>query len=220
MAADGGVKKRFQYFLDDSGTIVSFRALQGHSGRSLIDPSLRDNVVIPSIFQHFYHIGCALNLFSIINSGLIFGSQKSSDRQTIFFLPIDPRDTDHQDPEHIDFSVPRRARYLHNAWKRHQDAVYLVDINLAIWKGLKFYPTRSNAIILHETLPAYCSPKVVWMETGDIIYEKVYMSSRLPPKISLKHEWKRIRFISRSTCKRWVAIWKIPIEPTNSESNS
>ena len=29
------------------------------------------------------------------------------------------------------------------------------------------------------------------METGKVIYEKVYMSPRPPPKISLKHEWKR-----------------------------
>ena len=29
------------------------------------------------------------------------------------------------------------------------------------------------------------------METGEVIYEKVYMSPRPPPKISLKHEWKR-----------------------------
>ena len=33
--------------------------------------------------------------------------QNSSKRQTGFFLPIDPRDKDHKDPEHIDFSVPR-----------------------------------------------------------------------------------------------------------------
>ena len=29
------------------------------------------------------------------------------------------------------------------------------------------------------------------METGEVLYEKVYMSPRPPPKISLKHEWKR-----------------------------
>ena len=69
--------------------------------------------------------------------------------------------------------------------------MYWVDINLALRKGLKFYQTRSNAIILHETLPAYCIPKVVRMETGDVIYEKVYMSPRPPPKISLKLDWKR-----------------------------
>ena len=78
---------------------------------------------------------------------------------------------------------------MHKAWKKHQNTVYWVDINLALKKGLKFYQTRSNAIILHETLPAYCIPKVVRMETGEIIYEKVYASPLPPPKISLKHDW-------------------------------
>ena len=125
--------------------------------------------MIPSgFFQCIYHIGCGFNLHSIINSGLIPGGQNSSKRQTVFFLPIDPRDKDHQDPEHIDLNVPRRAQYLHNAWKRHQDAVFWVDIDLAIEKGLTFYQTRSNAIILQETLPTYCIPKVVRLKTGEV----------------------------------------------------
>ena len=49
-------------------------------------------------------------------------------------------------------------------------------------KGLKFYQARSNAIILHETLPAYCIPKVVRMETGEVKNGKVYMSPRPPPQ--------------------------------------
>ena len=63
LAAGEGVKRKFQYCTDDSGTIVYFRALQGHSGRNLIDPSLQDNVVIPSnFFQHLYHTECAFKL--------------------------------------------------------------------------------------------------------------------------------------------------------------
>ena len=133
-------------------------------------------IIQSGFFQHIYHIGCAFNLHSIINNGLILGGQNSSKSQTVFFLPIDPRDKGHQYPAKIDFTVPRRAQYLHNAWKKHQDAVYWVDFNLTMKKGLKFYQTRSNAIILHETLPAYCIPKVVRMETGEVIHEKVYMS--------------------------------------------
>ena len=86
-------------------------------------------------------------------------------------------------------SVPCRAQYLHNAWKRHQDAVFWVDINLAIRKGLTFYQTRSNAIILQGILPAYCIPKVVRLKTGKVQYEKAYMTPRPPPKISLRHDW-------------------------------
>ena len=60
LAAGGGAKRRYQYCTDFSGTIVYLRALQGHSGRCLIDPSLQDNVIIQrGFFQHIYHIGCA-----------------------------------------------------------------------------------------------------------------------------------------------------------------
>ena len=186
LAAGGGEKRRFQYCTDASGTIVYFRALQGHSGRNLIDPSLQDNVIIQSnFFQRIYNVGCAFNLHSIINSGLIPGGQSSSKRQTVFFFLVDPMDKSHKDLEKIDLNVPRHAQYLHKAWKRHQDAVYWVDINLAFKKGLTFHPTRSNAIILQDTLPAYCIPKVVRMETGEVLYEKVYMSpSQLPASAS------------------------------------
>ena len=45
MAGGGGNMKRFQYGPDPSGEeIHNLRALQGHSGRSPIDPSLQDNV--------------------------------------------------------------------------------------------------------------------------------------------------------------------------------
>ena len=124
-----------------------------------------------------------------INSGLIPGGQNLSNRQTVFSLPVDPMDKQHKDPETIDLEAPRHAQYIHKAWKKHQNTVYWVDINLALKKGLKFYQTRSNAIILHETLPAYCIPKVVRMETGEVMYEKVYASPRPPPKISLEHDW-------------------------------
>ena len=75
-------------------------------------------------------------------------------------------------------NVPRHAQY----W---------VDIDHAIQKGLTFYQSRSNAIILQGTLPSYCVPKVVRLKIGEVLYEKVSMSPRFPPKISLRHEWTR-----------------------------
>ena len=122
---------------------------------------------------------------------MIPGGQNSSKRQTVFFLPIDPRYKGHKDPGKIDLNVPRRAQYLHNAWKKQQDAENWVDIDLAIKKGLTFYPSRSNAIILQGTLPVFCIPKVVRLKTGEVLYEKAYMSPRPPPKISLRHDWAR-----------------------------
>ena len=200
----GGNKKRYQYSTDSSGTFVHLRTLQGHSGYNLIDPTLQDNVMVQSnFFQHIYHVGCAFNYHSIINSELILGERILSNRQTVFFLPVDPMDKNHNDPDTIDLSVPRHAQYMHKACERHQDAVYWIDINLAMTKGLNFYQTRSNAFILHETLTACCIPKVARMETGEVIFEKVYMSPRPPPKIFLKHDWKkRIAFRTCSTTRR------------------
>ena len=79
MAGGGRNKKRDQYCADSSGVILYTRALQGQSGRNLVDPSLQDNVLIPDVFfQYTYHVGCAINLHSIINSGLIPGGQNLS----------------------------------------------------------------------------------------------------------------------------------------------
>ena len=192
MAGGGGNKKGFQYCTDSSAQEILFlRALQGHSGRNPIDPSLQDNVLIPdSFFEYICHIGCAINLHSITNSDLIPGGQNSSkERQTVFFTAVNPMNKEHKDPYKIDLTAPRLAWYKQKTWKRHQDMVYWVDFQLAQRKGLKFYQTRSNAIILCGTLPAYCIPKVVVMESGEIKNEKVYVSPRPPPKISFKDNW-------------------------------
>ena len=107
MAKGGGTKKRFQYCTDPSGQeIVYFGALQGHSGRNFIDPSLQDNVLIPNdFFEYIYHIGCEINLHSIVNSGLIPGGQNLSNRQTVFFTSVDPMNKEHKDPDVINLDA-------------------------------------------------------------------------------------------------------------------
>ena len=103
MAGGGGNKKIFQYCTDPSGQeILYLRALQGHSGRNPIDPTLRDNVLIPNhFFEYIYHIGYAVNVHSITNSGLIAGGQNSGrDRQTVFFTAVNPMHKNHKDPLH------------------------------------------------------------------------------------------------------------------------
>ena len=93
-------EKDFSIVLILQEKFLYLRALQGHSGRNLVDPSLQDNVLIPDgFFKYIYHVACAINLHSIINSGLIPGSQNLSKRQTVFFLPVDPMDKEQKDPE-------------------------------------------------------------------------------------------------------------------------
>ena len=184
----GGNKKRFQYCTDPSRQeILYLRVLQGHSGRNLIDSSLQDNVLIPKyFFEYIYHIGCAINSHSITNSRLIPGGQILSKRQTVFFTSVDPMNKEYRDPNKHDLDAPRLAWYKQSTWKKHQNTVYWVDIKFAQKKGFKFYQTRSNAIILYDTLPADCIPKAIMMGTGEITYEKVHASPRPPPKTSFK----------------------------------
>ena len=92
-------------------------------------------------------------------------------------------DQDHEDPETIDLGAPRLAQYTHTAWKKHPNTVYSGDI-------------------LRDTLPAYCIPKAIMVETGEVMCEKVFASPRLPPKISIKrHLDEEIGF--RSCCWWW-----------------
>ena len=127
MQGGGGNKKRFQYCIDSSGQgNLYLQAFQSHSGRNFIDPSLQDNVSIPNdFFEYISHIGCAVSLPSITNSGLIPGRQNSSkERQTVFFTAVNPMNKDHKDPQELDLTKSRLASYKQK-WKSHQDTVYL-----------------------------------------------------------------------------------------------
>ena len=191
LAAGGGPKRRYQYCSDYLGAIIYLRALQGHSGDSIIDLAMQDHVLIgPGVFPYNYRVGSNFNIPSILSNGLIPGGQNLSRRQSVFFLPVDPRDENHRDPENIDYSVPRHARYVQNTWKRHQDTVFWIDIDLGIIKeGLKFYQTRSNAIIFQGVLPPSCIVRAERLKSGETLYKRQYLSPRPPPKISLRHDF-------------------------------
>ena len=60
-------------------------------------------------------------------------------------LPVDPRDESHRDPEYVDFFVPRLARLVHSAWKRHQDTVFCV-------KGMYPAPHIHEHFTIHKWL--------------------------------------------------------------------
>ena len=78
-----------------------------------------------------------------------------------------------------DVNNPRIAVYK-NTWTIHQNAVYECNLKVAQKKGLEFYQTRSNEIILYNTLLAICIEKVGYMKSGEELYNKVYQSPRLP----------------------------------------
>ena len=203
--AGGGEKKRFQYCSAFSGTTLYFRALQGHSGRSLMDPSSQDNVIIPD-GKYICHVGCAINVHSIINSGLIPGGQNLSKRQTVFFLPVDPMDKEHKGPDTIDLEAPRLAQSMEDASKcgvlgRHQPCTE------------ERIEVLSNTIERHH--PLQYTPSLV-------MSEKVYASPHPPPKISLKHDWMKElgSEVARQPEEEVARQAKFPIKPTKSKPRS
>ena len=159
MAGGGGNKKKNQYCTEQSRQeILYLRALQGHSGRNPIDPTLQDTVLIPNnFFEYIYHIGCAFNLHSITNSGLIAGGKNSSkDRQTVFFTAVNPMRKDHKDPQELDLTKPRLPSYKQK-WKRHQvrctGSIYSL-LKGKDWSSIKQDRTQSSSTI-HSQLIVY-----------------------------------------------------------------
>ena len=85
--------------------------------------------------------------------------------------------------------MPRHAAYK-QTWKRGQDAVYWIDICRAQRMGLKFFQTRSNARVLHDTLPPKCIAMVVSRKSEQVLYTK-NVSRRFAPTMTFKGKWKK-----------------------------
>ena len=115
-------------------------------------------------------------------------------------------DKSHKDPDVIELSVLRHALYLHKAWKRHQDAVCWVDINLAITEGLKFYQTRSNAIILQETLSLLYSESCQDGNWRSLKRKSIHVTSASTKDLFETRVEKRIGFRTRSTIRSWATV--------------
>ena len=60
---------------------------------------------------------------------------------------------------------------------------------MAQLKGLTLSQTLSNAIILHDSVPADYIDKVVNINSTEVLYESAYVSPRPAPKIVLKESW-------------------------------
>ena len=72
LAKGGGPKKKIQYCLNTNSSehFLYLREIQGHSGGTLVDLTLQDNVLLPDGFaEHINHIGNVCELYSIIKSG-------------------------------------------------------------------------------------------------------------------------------------------------------
>ena len=90
-----------------------FRAIQGHSVLTHIDPTLQDNVLLRDDFaEHIYHVGDSHGLLCVIQSGLIPGGKDvKNGRHAEFFTSVDPMFIDYYREKDFDVTNPRIAVY-------------------------------------------------------------------------------------------------------------
>ena len=93
-------------------------------------------------------------------------------RQAVFFTVVNPMDNQDGLGETLcDLTQATIAPYK-NTWKRFQNTVYWCNLKLAQQRGLQFYQTRSNAVVLYDTLPAEFIDKAICMKTKDQLYQR------------------------------------------------
>ena len=159
-----------------------FRAIQGHSEGTHVDPTFQDNVLLPTGFaDYIYHIGNAHDMHSIIQGWLGPGGRSlTRDRQSVLFTAVSPMYANQaQEEVQYDLDKPIIA-VCKNTWRVHWNTVYWCKLELAQRRGLQFHHPRSHAIALFNTPLAICIEKVENMKTGEDLYCNEIQSPRLP----------------------------------------
>ena len=99
---------------------------------------------------------------------------------------------DHPDEElSDDLPKPRKVHY-HSTWKNTQDAAYWINFVRAQDKGLRFWQTRSQAEIVHNSVPTDCIDKVIPQKGERTLFERL-STPRPAPKIVIKSAWQSQR---------------------------
>ena len=113
-------------------------------------------------------------------------------RQTIFFTPLDPFNSDADEAEsNTDTTKPRKVQYqIH--WIPEQDAVYWIHLSTAQDAGIEFWQTGSDAIITYQSVPKKCVVKVV-SESGKRELCARQFRPRERPKVTLRPPWAHTR---------------------------
>ena len=117
-----------------------------------------------------------LSVCILLSIQIAGGKDRKDGRQTVFFTAFNPM-TDFQEEEYHDVTKPRKVQ-CKTKWKVFQDAEKWISLRNAQDQGLAFWQTRSNAIVLHDSIPADCVERVVNTKTEETLYQKVSLFPR------------------------------------------
>ena len=180
MARGGGNKKRFQYCTDPSGQEIVLSPSSSRSLRTQSHWSYTSGQCVNSERFLRLHLSCRMcNQFTLHHEFRIsprrtkFWAQDRRYSSRLWILR-----SKNTDPEVIDWKHRVMLGTIRKVEEISKHGVFGWHQTGSKRKDFKFLQTRSNAIILYDTLPAHCIPKAIMMETGEIIYQKVYVSIR------------------------------------------
>ena len=126
--------------------------------------------------------------FSIhFGSGILLGGKEND--KAVFFTPLNPFGNDpDEEKSHNDYTVPQKVHYKTN-WKHNQDAVLWITLSRAQDQGLRFWQTKSFAIVTYATVPGDCIDRVTSQNGHRVIFERL-ATPRSAPKVTLKSNWR------------------------------
>ena len=120
-----------------------------------------------------------------MNHGLIPGGVSLKiGRQAVFFTVVNPMDNQDGLGETLcDLSQARIVPYK-NTWKPFLNTAFWRNLKLVQKRGLHFCQSRSNAVILYDTLHAEFIEKAICMKTKDQLHQRECVILR--PRVVLK----------------------------------
>ena len=130
-------------------TILYLRAIEGHSGGKHINPTLQDNVLLPSDFaEQNYNVGSSHDLHSIIQSGLIpRGKDIKKGRHAVFFTAVNPMFADQH--KERDYDILQCANKVGKHTKTHCTSVIRGLLRERDCSSVKQDTTRSSFTTLY-----------------------------------------------------------------------
>ena len=102
--------------------------------------------------------------------------------------PLNPFGQDMEEEPHSFDYTDLQKQCFETQWKRNQDAVYLIKLSRAQDQGLRFWKTKSFAIITDTTVLGDCIDRVT-SQKGDRVIFEWFATPRPAPKVTLKSYW-------------------------------
>ena len=139
-------------------------------------------------FYRVFHVGHGKRIEVNSESWFWFHDESVSEQvdKLCFFTDVNPMDNQDDLGKSLnDLSQVRIASYK-NTWKHFQDTVFWCNLKLAQQRGLQFFQTRANAVILNDTLSAEFIEKAICMKIKDHLYQRksVILISRVVLKVN------------------------------------